>query len=64
MLTKGLVLVVDDHPSNVKLLSTFLTADGFDVSSAPSGVEALKLARMRDPDVILLDVMMPDRDGF
>jgi two-component system cell cycle response regulator len=64
MLTKGLVLVVDDQPSNIKLLTTLLKADGFEVISAGGGVEAIKIAKIRDPDVILLDVMMPDMDGF
>lgn len=58
------VLVVDDIPTNVKLLEARLTAEYFDVVGAYSGVEAIKICQERDIDIILLDVMMPDMDGF
>ncbi len=58
------VLVVDDVPANVKLLEARLTAEYFDVSTAYSGVEALTLCERAECDIVLLDVMMPDMDGF
>lgn len=58
------VLVVDDVPANVKLLEAKLTAEYFDVSVAFDGRSALDLAADVKPDIILLDVMMPEMDGF
>jgi two-component system cell cycle response regulator len=58
------VLVVDDVPANVKLLEARLSAEYFDVATAFSGVDALALAERAECDIILLDVMMPDMDGF
>jgi two-component system cell cycle response regulator len=60
----GRVLVVDDIEANVKLLEAKLAAEYFDVLSADSGRTALRIAEAELPDVILLDVMMPDMDGF
>lgn len=58
------VLVVDDILANVKLLEAKLTAEYFDVITALNGPEALSLAEQSNPDIILLDVMMPGMDGF
>jgi two-component system cell cycle response regulator len=58
------VLVVDDIPANVKLLDARLTAEYFDVRMAMSGPEALAICRQGQCDIVLLDVMMPDMDGF
>src|SRR6476619_5169176 len=58
------VLVVDDIPSNVKLLEAKLTAEYFEVASAYNGLEALTKIKEQQPDIVLLDVMMPDMDGF
>jgi len=58
------VLVVDDVPANVKLLEARLSAEYFDVTTAQSGPEALKLCERAECDIVLLDVMMPDMDGF
>jgi len=58
------VLIVDDILANVKLLEAKLTADYFDVFTAMNGPEALEAARRVNPDIILLDVMMPGMDGF
>jgi two-component system, cell cycle response regulator len=58
------ILVVDDIPANVKLLEARLSAEYFDVTTAYSGAEALTLAERAECDIILLDVMMPDMDGF
>ncbi|RDV05526.1 PleD family two-component system response regulator [Undibacter mobilis] len=58
------VLVVDDIPANVKLLEARLSAEYFDVATAYSGAEALALCDRAECDIVLLDVMMPDMDGF
>jgi two-component system cell cycle response regulator len=58
------VLVVDDVPANVKLLEARLSAEYFDVTTAYSGAEALALCERAECDIVLLDVMMPDMDGF
>ncbi len=58
------VLVVDDVPANVKLLEARLSAEYFDVTTASSGAEALTICERAECDVVLLDVMMPDMDGF
>lgn len=58
------VLVVDDLPTNVKLLEAKLTSEYFNVLTANSGPEALRIIEIARPDIVLLDVMMPDMDGF
>jgi two-component system cell cycle response regulator len=58
------VLVVDDVPANVKLLEARLSAEYFDVATAMSGIEALAKCEKAECDIVLLDVMMPDMDGF
>ena len=58
------VLVVDDVPANVKLLEARLSAEYFDVITAMSGDEALAICERAECDLVLLDVMMPDMDGF
>jgi two-component system cell cycle response regulator len=58
------VLIVDDIPTNLRLLEAKLTAEYFAVQSALSGPQALEMAKAEPPDIILLDVMMPDMDGF
>jgi two-component system cell cycle response regulator len=58
------VLVVDDILSNVKLLEAKLTAEYFEVVTAFNGIEALAKVEECDPDIVLLDVMMPGMDGF
>ena len=57
------ILVVDDVPENVRLLEAVLEADGYDVVSATDGRGALELATSAAPDLVLLDVMMPELDG-
>lgn len=58
------VLIVDDIPTNVRLLEARLTAEYFEVVTANSGPEALEICQTQDIDIVLLDVMMPDMDGF
>ena len=53
------ILIVDDVPANTRLLEAKLSAEYYQVASAPDGFEALKKARDWQPDLILLDVMMP-----
>ena len=58
------LLVVDDEPNIVELLSASLRFAGYDVSTAANGSEALRKAKEVDPDLVVLDVMMPGLDGF
>lgn len=58
------ILVVDDESRNRRLLDVFLKAEGFDVLQAATGAEALALVAAELPDAVLLDLMMPDMDGF
>src|SRR5262245_35820116 len=58
------VLVVDDIPANVKLLEARLSAEYFDIVTAVNGADALTICERAECDVVLLDVMMPDMDGF
>src|SRR5947209_13677694 len=58
------ILVVDDVAANVKLLETRLSAEYFDVITAMGGDEALAICERAKCDIVLLDVMMPDMDGF
>ncbi|MCS6243231.1 MAG: hybrid sensor histidine kinase/response regulator [Opitutus sp.] len=58
------VLVVDDQPSNVELISQILGKAGIDTLTASSGTEALGVVAQTQPDLVLLDVQMPDIDGF
>jgi len=58
------LLVVDDEPNIRELLSTSLRFAGFEVHAAADGGAALRLARDVEPDLVVLDVMLPDMDGF
>ena len=58
------ILVVDDEPNIVELLTVSLKFQGFNVHTANSGTEALRIAREINPDAYILDVMMPGMDGF
>ncbi|MGV6819768.1 MAG: PleD family two-component system response regulator [Parvularcula sp.] len=58
------VLVVDDLPPNVRLLEAKLRAEYFEVLTALNGEDALRIAAEEQPDIVLLDVMMPGMDGF
>jgi two-component system OmpR family response regulator len=58
------LLVVDDEPNILELLATSLRFAGFEVATATNGREALTEARRLRPDLVVLDVMMPDMDGF
>ena len=64
MSTQPLVLVADDEPRITKLVAIALTEEGFRVITASNGEEALRLADEYRPDIILLDIVMPDLDGI
>ena len=57
-------LIVEDDGNIAELLRLYLEKDGFDVSCAGDGVSAVEYAREREPDVILLDIMLPGKDGW
>jgi CheY-like chemotaxis protein len=58
------VLIVDDKPENLYLLRALLTGNGFSVTCANEGGEALRAARSSRPDLIVSDILMPGMDGF
>ncbi len=58
------ILVVDDEPDNRELLELILEWEGFAVTKAANGAEALDAVRLELPDLILLDVMMPGMNGY
>lgn len=58
------VLVVDDEPKIRDVLRRYLVAEGFEVSEAATGQEALERARALRPEAVVLDVRLPDKDGF
>lgn len=62
--TRARILVVDDVPENVRLLEAVLSPHGYDVVTANDGITALELVESAQPDLILLDVVMPGLDGY
>ncbi len=58
------VLVVDDEPRILKFLNIRLQASGYEVLTADSGFEALEQVQAQEPDLVVLDVLMPKKDGF
>jgi CheY-like chemotaxis protein len=58
------ILIVDDQRPNRQLLEVMLASEGYQLDQASSGEEALALVARRPPDLILLDVMMPEMNGF
>jgi CheY-like chemotaxis protein len=58
------ILIVDDDPETLRLISLVLQRQGFQVFTSPNGAEALQVTQAETPDLILLDVMMPDQDGY
>jgi CheY-like chemotaxis protein len=61
---RGTVLVIDDDPTARELMATYLTDEGFAVETAASGVDGLRRARELRPAAIILDILMPDIDGW
>ena len=61
---KGKVLVVDDEVNITQILEFSIGSEGFDVITAQNGEEAIEKARREQPDLIILDIMMPKIDGY
>ncbi len=61
---RGRVLVIDDNPLNLKLFTALLEARRYDVSQAAAGYSGLDLAREQQPDLIILDLQLPDISGL
>jgi adenylate cyclase len=64
MTGSGKILVIDDMPNNVLLLADLLASKGYDVLTAASGREGLRLIEAQGPDLVLLDVVMPEMSGY
>ena len=62
--SRGKILIVDDTPFNLKLLSAILKPEGYHVRQANSGEAALRVVQIEKPDLILLDINMPEIDGY
>ncbi len=63
-MSKKRVLVVDDEPDFVAVVKDNLAMEGYDIDVAYNGVEAIKKVNENPPDAIVLDVMMPEKDGY
>lgn len=61
---KKLILIVDDNNQNLQILGNMLQEAGYQIGIARDGCEGLEFTRSRKPDLILLDIMMPEMDGF
>jgi len=64
MVKKKLVLTVDDNPENLQFLGKLLFDNGYELAMAQTGIQALDFIGKEEPDLILLDIMMPDMDGY
>jgi twitching motility two-component system response regulator PilH len=58
------VLVIDDSPTDVRVLTVLLERNGFEVINAPNATDGIAMARMHQPELILMDVIMPGTNGF
>ncbi|KAF1081155.1 MAG: hypothetical protein GQF41_2423 [Candidatus Rifleibacterium amylolyticum] len=61
---RPLILIVDDAPASIKVIANILDGNGYRLALAESGADALSFSAERAPDLILLDIVMPDMDGF
>jgi len=61
---KASILIVDDNPQNLQLLGSIIYEQGYNVSISSSGVHAIQSISQQSPDLILLDIQMPEMDGF
>lgn len=59
-----LILIVEDNPRNIQILGTLLMPHGYEIGVAQNGVQAMTFVGERRPDLILLDIMMPEMDGY
>jgi CheY-like chemotaxis protein len=58
------ILIVDDNPDERRIMATALYYNGFETVEAAAGMEAVSLAREAQPDLILMDIKLPDMNGF
>jgi len=63
-MTGQTVLVVEDTPANIKLVTMLLEKDGYQVLQAENGTDGIRLAQLHLPDIILMDIQLPDMDGL
>jgi two-component system alkaline phosphatase synthesis response regulator PhoP len=63
-MSKKTILLVDDEPDLIMMLKQNLEAEGYNIEVAYNGVEAIKKVEANIPDAIVLDVMMPEKDGY
>jgi len=63
-MAKKKILIVDDEPDILKTMKIFLETEGFDIITAVDGVSALDKIRKDNPDVVILDIMIPKADGY
>ncbi len=61
---KSLILIADDNPLNIKILENMLKRKGYQTALAENGHKALEFLQNQQPDIILLDIMMPAMDGY
>ena len=64
MATHVNILIVEDSPTQAKLLRLILEENGYTVDSAPNGIKAFECVRIKHPDLIITDIVMPEMDGF
>ncbi|MFW5705861.1 MAG: response regulator, partial [Bacteroidota bacterium] len=62
--SEQLILIVDDNPNNLQVLGSILSTKGYKIALAKSGTEALEFIAKEPPDLVFLDIMMPDMNGF
>ncbi len=58
------ILIIDDEPFTIDMLETFLKLHGYETAGAMTGEDGLLLVRIESPDIVLLDLMLPDVQGF
>ena len=58
------ILIIDDEPNIIELVKLYLTREGFSVESAKNGADGLSMLEKTNPDLVILDIMLPDIDGF
>lgn len=61
---KELILIVDDNPQNLQFLGSLLTENNYNLGFAENGIQALEFVETREPSLILLDIMMPQMNGY
>ena len=58
------LLIVDDEPATVQMIETFIQINGYSSATAYSGTDGLTMLELEKPDLVILDLMMPDMEGF